>query len=287
MMAGTLVLVATPIGNLDDMSPRAVAALRSADCVCCEDTRRSGNLLRHLGIRAPRLIVINEHTEYDRTATVMTLLAQGATVALVSDAGTPAISDPGERLVRAALDAGATVSAMPGPAALIMALVMSGLPTARFVFDGFLPRRGADRTRRLADVSHQQRTVVLYEAPHRLERTLVDLVQVCGPHRQVALARELTKIHEEVWRGTLAEAVEHSRNVAPRGEYVVVLSGAPAAEAPGDHDIDTELQRRLAAGLSVSQAATEVAAALGLGKRTVYQRALTLRSGSRQVPSEP
>jgi 16S rRNA (cytidine1402-2'-O)-methyltransferase len=286
-MAGTLVLVATPIGNLEDLSTRAVAALRSADCVCCEDTRRTGNLLRHLGIRAPRLIVINEHTEYDRTATVMTLLANGATVALVSDAGTPAISDPGERLVRAALDAGATVSAMPGPAALIMALVLSGLPTARFAFDGFLPRRGADRTRRLAEVAHEQRTVVLYEAPHRLERTLVDLVQACGPDRQVALARELTKIHEDVWRGTLGQAVQHSQSVAPRGEYVLVLEGAPAAAAPGDHDIDAELQVRLAAGLSVSQAAAEVAAALGLGKRTVYQRALTLRSDAREVPSTP
>lgn len=285
-MAGTLVLVATPIGHLDDLATRAVAALRSADCVCCEDTRRTGNLLRHLGIRAPRLIVINEHTEYDRTATVMTLLADGATVALVSDAGTPAISDPGERLVRAALDAGASVSAVPGPAALIMALVLSGLPTARFAFDGFLPRRGAERTRRLTDVAQERRTVVLYEAPHRLERTLVDLAQACGPGRQVALARELTKMHEDIWRGTLAQAVEHSREVTPRGEYVVVLEGAPSTTAPGQHDIDTELQLRLAAGLSVSHAATEVAAVLGLGKRTVYQRALTLRGEMREVPSE-
>lgn len=285
-MVGTLVLVATPIGHLDDLSARTVQALGSADCVCCEDTRRTGNLLRHLGIRAPRLIVINEHTEWDRTSEVMTLLAEGATVALVSDAGTPAISDPGERLVRAAIGAGATVSAVPGPAALIMALVVSGLPTGRFAFEGFLPRKGAERTRRLTEVAGETRTVVLYEAPHRLVRTVEDLVQACGDQRRVVLARELTKIHEEVWRGTLAEAKAHTLTVEPRGEYVVVLEGAPPP-APSDDDAARQaLTDLLQGGMSVSRAAAEVATALGLPRRTLYELALTLRSGTQQVPSD-
>ena len=285
-MAGALVLVATPIGHLDDLSTRTVQALRTADCVCCEDTRRTGNLLRHLGIRAPRLIVINEHTEFDRTAEVVSLLDGGATVALVTDAGTPGISDPGERLVRAAVDAGVTVSAVPGPAAVIMALVVSGLPTARFAFDGFLPRRGAERTRRLAEVAIERRTVVLYEAPHRLQRTLSDLAGVCGPDRRVALARELTKLHEEVWRGTLDEALGHSRTTEPRGEYVVVLEGAPATATASDDDVVDELMRRLNQGMAISRAAAEVAAALGLPRRSVYERALTLRSAVQPIPSE-
>lgn len=285
-MTGALVLVATPIGHLDDLSPRAVQALREADCVCCEDTRRTGNLLRHVGIRAPRLLVINEHTEYGMTSEVISLLLDGATVALVSDAGTPAISDPGERLVRAAIEAGVSVSAVPGPAALVMALVVSGLSTARFAFDGFLPRKGPERTKRLAEVAGEHRTVVLYEAPHRLGRTLADLVTVCGPDRRVALARELTKLHEDLWRGTLAEAVAQSVDVPPRGEYVLVLEGAPLHHATDD-DVDTQLARRLDAGMSVSTAAAEVAAALGVARRSVYERALTLQRDRQQVPSPP
>lgn len=286
-MGGTLVLVATPIGHLDDLSTRTVEALRRADCVCCEDTRRTGNLLRHLGIRAPRLLVINEHTEWDRTTEVLTLLAEGATVALVSDAGTPAISDPGERLVRAAVDAGVAVTAVPGPAALIMALVMSGLPTARFAFDGFLPRKGAERTRRLAEVARELRTVVLYEAPHRLARTLADLTTVCGEQRRVALARELTKVHEEMWRGTLGEALERAEHVTPRGEYVIVLEGAPGADGASDDEIDHELTQRLDAGMSVSRAAAEVAALFDLPRRAVYQQALTLKRTPHGLPSQP
>lgn len=285
-MAGTLVLIATPIGHLDDLSTRAVQALSSADCVCCEDTRRTGNLLRHLGIRAPRLIVINEHTEWDRTSEVMTLLAGGATVALVSDAGTPAVSDPGERLVRAAIDAGVSVSAVPGPAALIMALVLSGLPTTRFAFDGFLPRKGAERTRRLTEVAHEMRTVVLYEAPHRLVRTVEDLVQACGDQRRVALARELTKVHEEMWRGTLAEAKAHVHTVEPRGEYVLVLEGARPPTPSDDDAVRRALTDLLQGGMSVSRAAAEVATSLGLARRTVYELALTLRTAAQQVRSD-
>ena len=180
MTSGTLTLVATPIGNLSDISPRAVEALQAADVVCCEDTRRTGMLLQHLGLSGKKYIVINEHTEFDACDEVVGKLLGGTKVALVSDAGTPGISDPGERLVKAAVLAGITVSSIPGPSALTMALVMSGLSTSRFVFEGFLPRSGGERSDRIAQLVDEQRTVVLYEAPHRLERTLADLEVACG-----------------------------------------------------------------------------------------------------------
>ena len=229
---GTLWLVATPIGNLGDLPPRAVEVLTGAALVCCEDTRRTGRLLQHAGIRAERLAVANDHTETDRIAEVLDLLAAGRDVAIVTDAGTPGISDPGERLVRAALDAGHPVSAVPGPAAAVMALVISGLPTSRFVFEGFLPRSGRDRSGRLADIAAERRTVVLYEAPHRIERTIADLRAACGDDRRVAVARELTKLYEDVTRGTLGD-IEIG---APRGEYVVVIEGATAEPVAADDD---------------------------------------------------
>jgi len=173
-VGGTLVLVATPIGNLGDLPPRAVEVLRGVALVCCEDTRRTGKLLHHAGVSA-RMAVANEHTEAARVAEVVEMLGAGHDVALVTDAGTPGISDPGERLVRAVVDAGFAVSAVPGPAALVMALVVSGLDTTRFVFEGFLPRSGGERTSRLAEVAAERRTVVLYEAPHRVVRTVADL----------------------------------------------------------------------------------------------------------------
>ena len=190
-MTGRLVLVATPIGHLGDLSPRATAALADAAAVVCEDTRRTGRLLVHAGVSGKRLLVANEHTEASCAAQVRELLDGGATVAVVTDAGTPGISDPGERLVRAAIDGGHVVEAVPGASALLAALVVSGLPTDRFVMEGFLPRQGRDRTDRIAEVAREPRTVVLYEAPHRLARTLADLADACGPDRPVAVAREL------------------------------------------------------------------------------------------------
>ena len=233
-MSGTLTLVATPIGNLSDMSQRAIDTLGSVTVVCCEDTRRTGLLLQHLGLSGKKYIVINEHTEHDACEHVVALLLDDIDVALVSDAGTPGISDPGERLVKAALNAGITVSAIPGPSALTMALVISGLPTARFVFEGFLPRSGGDRTRLIDEVATEMRTVVLYEAPHRLEKTLVDLETACGAMRRVVLARELTKLHEEMWRGTLHDAVKYAQTTEPRGEYVLILEGAKPPAPPTD-----------------------------------------------------
>ncbi|HWJ62667.1 MAG TPA: 16S rRNA (cytidine(1402)-2'-O)-methyltransferase, partial [Acidimicrobiales bacterium] len=198
---------------------------------------------------------------------------RGETVAVVSDAGMPGISDPGERLVAAAAGAGFTIEVVPGPSAAITALVASGLPAGRFAFEGFLPRKGSGRTERLAAIAHERRTVVLYEAPHRVARTLADLAGACGPDRRVVLARELTKLHEEHWRGSLAAAVEHVGAVEPRGEYVLVVDGAPAPAEVTDDDIVAAIQRAKAAGASTRDAVAEAAAELNVPKRRAYDLA--------------
>jgi len=266
-VTGTLWLVATPIGNLGDISPRAREALESASLVCCEDTRRTGRLLQHLGISAQALAVCNEHTEYRLIHRVVDELSAGHDVAVVSDSGTPGISDPGERLVQAAIETGATVSAIPGACAAISALITSGLPTARFVMEGFLPRRGQERTDRLVDIAAEHRTIVLYEAPHRIARTLSDLAEVCGGDRQVSVSRELTKIHEETIRSTLS-------NIGigePRGEYVIVIAGRLQNEQPVTEDsIRGALHEALASGLSRRDAAAEVSRRLGIPRRQAY-----------------
>lgn len=274
--AGALVLVATPIGNLGDLSPRAIEALRTARLICCEDTRRTGKLLSHTGISGVRMAVTNEHTEHARIAEVIDVVTAGGTVALVSDAGTPGISDPGERLVRAVLDAGLPVSAVPGPAALVMAIVMSGFDTSRFVFEGFVPRSGRERTERIAEIVAERRTSVLYEAPHRVARTVADLAAACATDRRIALARELTKLHEDCWRGTLTDAVAHLAATEPRGEYVLVIEGR-AADAPADDDrIRDELRRLIEGGADRKTAVATVTAALGVAKRRVYDIALAI-----------
>ena len=264
-------LVATPIGNLEDLSPRGAAVLRASSMICCEDTRHSGSLLKRIGASPERLAVTNEHTEHDAIETVLTALASGATVSVITDAGTPAISDPGERLVQAVIAAGHTVYSTPGPVAFVMAAAMSGLPTARIAFDGFLPRSGAERRERLTEVARERRTTVLYEAPHRLERTLSDLAEVCGGDRPVVLAREMTKLHEEMWRGTMAEAVLHAQAVEPRGEYALVIGPAVFASVDiTDEEIVSELSKRLASGFTKRDAIDEVTAALGLPRKRVY-----------------
>jgi 16S rRNA (cytidine1402-2'-O)-methyltransferase len=275
-LSGQLVLVATPIGNLGDISARSLEALRMADVIACEDTRRTGGLLHHFGIPHGRMVVVNEHTEVDRIPELIALVAGGSTVALVSDAGTPGISDPGERLVRAAVHAGHTVGAVPGPAALIMAVVLSGCSTRRFAFDGFLPRSGGERTQRLAELAGERRTVVLYEAPHRVVRTVADLAAACGGERRVALCRELTKMHEDVWRGTLAEAIGHTTSVDPLGEYVLVLDGSPDDAPPDDDAIRDALIDRFGRGMTTKSAVADVTATFRVPKRTVYALALEL-----------
>ena len=285
----TLWLVATPIGNLGDLAPRAVETLRHAKLICCEDTRRTGLLLQHAGVKAERLAVCNDHTELARIVDVLEVLAYGGEVAIVSDAGTPGISDPGERIVRAAIEAGHTVSAIPGPSAVIMAVTISGLPTDRFVFEGFLPRKGRERAARLAEIAAETRTSVIYEAPHRALRTLTDLRDACGDDRMVAVTRELTKMYETVVRGPLG-TIDIGE---PRGEYVFVLAGAPVDDAPIDDDtIRVALRDELAAGASTRDAAATVAGRLGASKRAVYALAIGLsassvRPGPAPAPTEP
>ena len=273
MSRGALVLVGTPIGNIGDLSSRAREELARADVVACEDTRRTGRLLELSGVGRKPLLVVNDHTEASRVSEVIDRVARGERVVVVSDAGMPGISDPGERLVRAAAEAGLSVEVVPGPSAVVTALVLSGLPTGRFVYEGFLPRRGSGRSARLQVLAAETRTAVLYEAPHRLRATLDDLLSVCGTDRRVALAREMTKLHEEVWRGTLAEAVEHSAAVEPRGEYVVVLEGAPEPEEVDDETIRRAVERELAAGSSRKDTVALVADLLGVSKRRVYELA--------------
>jgi 16S rRNA (cytidine1402-2'-O)-methyltransferase len=272
-----LLLVGTPIGNLGDLTPRAVEALAGADVICCEDTRRTGRLLQHAGIERRLLVLVNDHTEVGAIATVLERLARGERVAVVTDAGMPGISDPGERLVSAAVGAGHAVEVVPGPSAGIAALVVSGLPAGRYAFEGFLPRKGSGRTARVAEVAAERRTTVLYEAPHRLARTLADLAATCGPERRVAVAREITKLHEEVWRGTLAESLSWAAR-EPKGEVVIVLDGAPVPEPAGDEALDQAVQARLDAGDTVRDAAAQVAAALGVARRRAYAAAVRLRA---------
>jgi 16S rRNA (cytidine1402-2'-O)-methyltransferase len=277
---GRLVLVGTPIGNLGDLSPRAVEALRAADVIAAEDTRRTRALLTHAGVPGGRrLVAVHEHNERSRAAELVEEMRHGATVALVTDAGLPGVSDPGERVVRACVDAGLAVEVVPGPSAALAGLVVSGLPSARFAFEGFLPRKGPARRERLAEIARDPRTTVVFEAPHRLRETLGDLAEVCGPNRRVVVARELTKLHEEVFRGTLAEALERVVTTEPRGEHVVVLAGAaPRATEATDDDVETEARAALAAGLSTKDAATQVAARLGVSRRRAYDVVVAQRA---------
>jgi 16S rRNA (cytidine1402-2'-O)-methyltransferase len=275
-MTGRLVLVATPIGNLSDITSRSVDALRDADVICCEDTRHSSKLLQHIGVSEKPLLIINEHTEHDSREQIASMVMSGKTVALITDAGSPGISDPGERIVRAVLDVGGQVTATPGPSAAIMAVTLSGLPSNRFVFEGFLPRSGAERKERLEAVATESRTAVLYEAPHRLHKTLTDLEVMCGAQRRIAIAAELTKMHEEIWRGTLHEAVQRFGESEPRGEFVLVLAGATPAAPPTDEELLAALRAEIDSGVSRKDAASRISARFGVSKRHVYELTLTL-----------
>jgi 16S rRNA (cytidine1402-2'-O)-methyltransferase len=271
---GELVLVPTPIGNLSDLSPRAIEVLTTADCVCCEDTRRTGRLLDLCSLRAHRLVSVHGHNEISRIAEVLSLLEHGATVALVSDAGTPLISDPGERLVKAVIAAGITVTALPGPFAGLLGLVASGFSTNRWRFEGFLPRKGPQRKARLLDITAASYPTIIYEAPSRLGQTLEELSVTCGPDRLVAIGRELTKLHEEFWRGSLKHADAWAREREPRGEFVLVIDGAPAPTEPDDDAITQTIGRLLAAGLARRDAITACEVLLGVPHRRAYGLAL-------------
>lgn len=272
-MTGVLFVVATPIGNLGDLSPRAVETLAGADLICCEDTRRCGRLLAHAGLSGRRLLRVDEHTTDSAVDEVERALAGGDDVALVSDAGTPGVSDPGQRLVRSIIEAGHRVSVVPGPSAAIAALVVSGLDSGRFVFEGFLPRKGSERSRRLRHLAADPRTFVVYESPRRLAATLSDLAQHCGAERPAVVARELTKLHEEVTRGSLADLVTWA-DAPVRGEVVIVVEGAPEPAEPSDDELGRALRQALQSGRSVRDATGEVADSFGVGRRRVYELAL-------------
>ena len=275
---GALVVVGTPIGNLGDLSPRAVAALAGADVVYAEDTRHSRKLLSHAGITGVPLRSLHEHNEAERLDEVVAAVAGGRSVVLVSDAGMPAVSDPGARAVAAVAAAGLPVTVVPGPSAVLAALVASGLATDRFCFEGFLARSGRDRKAQLAALATEPRTSVLFEAPGRVGATLADLATACGGGRRVAVARELTKLHEEVWRGTLDEAVAWAEG-GVRGEVVLVLAAAQPAEAVEVDDavLADEVAAALAAGARTREAADEVAGRHGVPRRRVYALAVALR----------
>lgn len=277
---GVLVVVGTPIGNLGDLSPRAVGTLAAADVVYCEDTRHSRKLLTHAGVSGVPLRSLHGHNEGDRVDEVVAAVAAGRTVALVSDAGMPAVSDPGAQAVAAVAAAGLAVTVVPGPSAVLAALVASGLATDRFCFEGFLPRSGRDRAERLAAVASESRTTVLFEAPVRTAATLRDLAAACGPDRPVAVARELTKLHEEVWRGTLAAAAEWAAG-GVRGEVVLVVAGAPEAgpEEVGDDVLVAALAAQTASGARTRGAVDRVAADHGVSRRRVYELALQAKHG--------
>ena len=269
----TLFLVSTPIGNLDDLSPRAAATLCAVGRILAEDTRRSRVLAERAGATAP-MASLHAHNERERVGRVLSWLEEGIDVALVSDAGTPLVSDPGARLVAAVWDAGHRVVPVPGPSAVLAALVASGLPAEAFTFLGFAERKGGARRRLVERVAVARETVVLFESPNRLVALLEDLSEACEPQRRVAVARELTKIHEEMTRGTLAEAASYYRERPPKGEVTLVV--APAAADASDAERRQEDARALAsalfeAGSRPSEIAREVANRLGLARNEAYR----------------
>ncbi len=272
-MSGRFVVVGTPIGNLGDLSPRAAEILGDADVIACEDTRRTGRLLSVIGVEAPKLVVVNEHTEVDAADGLVGRAIDGAVVALVTDAGMPTVSDPGSSLVEAMVAAGVEVSVVPGPTAASSALAASGLPAGRWVFEGFLPRKGSGRAERLRSLASEERTVVLYEAPHRMVRTVDDLLAMSAPDRRVVFGREITKLHEEWFRGTLVEGAEWLAAHEPRGEFVIVLDGAAPPPEATDDDIATALADERAGGASTRDAVAAVTERLGVSKRRVYDLA--------------
>jgi 16S rRNA (cytidine1402-2'-O)-methyltransferase len=272
-VAGTLWLVGTPIGNLGDISGRARDILARADVVACEDTRRTRALFAHLEIHAPRLVSFFDGNERRRIPEILELLREGSNVALVSDAGTPAISDPGYLLVAACIDEGLSVDVVPGPSAAIVALMVSGLPTDRFAFEGFLPRASGARRKRLAELTTDPRTLVFFESPRRVAAFVREALDLLGD-RRAALARELTKVHQEVIRGRLSEVAERVGEV--RGEVVVVIEGAAGRDAPDLQVLAARVESLRHDGLSRREAAARVAEESGVSKRTLYERSLRI-----------
>ena len=274
-MSGTLYLVATPIGNLGDLSPRAVETLEAVDFIAAEDTRVSMKLLNHFGIKKP-LVSYHEHNHVTAGQAILARLLAGESCALVTDAGTPAISDPGEDLVRLCAENGVEVLSIPGCCAAVNALAVSGLPTGRFTFEGFLTVNKKSRRERLDSLKTEERTMIFHEAPHKLRTTLEDLCAAFGPERRVALCRELTKLHEETIRTTLEQAVEFYTENAPKGEYVLVVAGAEPVQAAAVtlEDGVAQVLALKRQGIRLKDAAREVAEHTGLSKNELYAAAL-------------
>ena len=281
-MAGTLYLVATPIGNLEDMTYRAVRILAEADVIAAEDTRNSIKLLNHFEIKTP-MTSYHEFNKYDKAELLVADLLEGKTVALITDAGTPGISDPGEVLVQKCFDAGITVVPVPGACAAVNALIASGQRTGRFVFEAFLPQDKKERRSILAELKSEMRTMIIYEAPHRLVKTLNELAEVFGTDRSLTICKELTKKHESFTKTSFGEALTFFENEAPRGEYVLVIEGKPIAalrkeEQKKWEDISLEehIKMRMDEGMSKKEAVKAVAEERGIPKRDVYSAAIEL-----------
>ena len=274
---GKLYLVGTPIGNLEDMTWRGVRILQEVDLIAAEDTRHTGKLLQHFKITTPQ-ISYHEHNKQSRTVELVQKLQEGMNIAVVSDAGMPSISDPGQEIVVAAIAAGVTIIPIPGVSASLTALTASGLVTERFVFEGFLPTKHSLRKERLESLKQETRTLIFYEAPHRLSTTLKDLSIVMGQDRPVVLGRELTKIHEEFWRGTLGEAIAlYQETRQPKGEYTLVVAGAiTEALISSEAEIKQELRELLQQGMTRSQASRHLAKLTSFSRREIYQLALEI-----------
>lgn len=273
---GTLYVVGTPIGNLEDMTFRAVRILQSVNAIAAEDTRHTGKLLQHFQIKTPQ-VSYHEHNRNERLPELLSQLSEGKAIALVTDAGMPGISDPGYELVKACIEAGILVVPVPGATAGITALSAAGLPTDRFVFEGFLPVSGQDREKRLEVLPAESRTLIFYESPHRLRETLQDLADCLGGYRRIVLGRELTKLHEEFWRGTIKEAIAHYTQIEPKGEFTLVVAGEELGVPVLSEDaLKEELFQIMAQGISRSQAARQLAQLTKLPRRQLYQLALSL-----------
>jgi 16S rRNA (cytidine1402-2'-O)-methyltransferase len=271
---GTLYIVGTPIGNLEDITFRAIRILQTADLIAAEDTRHTGKLLQHFQIATPQ-ISYHEHNKLSRQQELLDRLDKGETIALVTDAGMPGISDPGYELVKACSEVGIAVIPIPGPSAAVTALAASGLPSDRFVFEGFIAQKATERRDRLNSLKHETRTLIFYEAPHRLLETLKDLASILGENRQIVLARELTKVHEEFWRGTIEDAIAHYATRTPKGEFTLVVAGTTSEEnlVLSPQELKTELKQLIQQGMTRSQASRQLAQLTNIPRRQIYQLA--------------
>lgn len=273
----TLYVVATPIGNLEDMTFRAVKILQTVDVIAAEDTRHTGRLLQHFQIKTPQ-VSYHEHNRSSRIPELLEELSNGKAIALVTDAGVPGISDPGYELVKVCIEAGIPVVPIPGANAAITALSAAGLPTDRFVFEGFLPAKGQQRRSHLESLETESRTLIFYESPHRLRETLQDFAEIFGTSRQIVLARELTKLYEEFWRGTIEEAIAHYSQREPQGEYTLLVAGTPPTQPQlSEEELKAELLAIMSQGISRSQASRQLAKVTSLPRRQLYQLALAIK----------